>query len=253
MITAFVPRDWNELEDAVADLLTKCGMAVERARTVSTVRGQAEIDVYAIEVVDRRAITLFCECKHWKASIPQGVVHTFRSIVGDAGAHQGYIISSSSFQSGAVAAAKQTNIRLLTWREFQEEFEPAYYEKYFRKQLQQSVDPLISYVEPISPATFLASGRLDEANVPAFLELKERYEEFGFLCLSIFPGMLEVRTGGKLELPLDDPANAASTLRIPEALRRVDNYEDFLTGARELADTALAEFRRLVNLPGAAA
>jgi hypothetical protein len=45
----------------------------------------------------------------------------------EAGAHVGFIVSSESFQAGAIEAVKNTNIELVTWEEFQERF----YEKWF--------------------------------------------------------------------------------------------------------------------------
>lgn len=60
-----------------------------------------------------------CECKFWKRAAPQEIVHAFRTVLVDVGAHRGFIISSSGFQEGAYAAARNTNIDLLTFAELQ--------------------------------------------------------------------------------------------------------------------------------------
>jgi hypothetical protein len=50
-------------------------------------------------------------------------VHSFRTVIADMGADVGIIISANGFQRGAMAAAALTNIRLMTWEEFQQAFE----------------------------------------------------------------------------------------------------------------------------------
>src|SRR5213080_4807970 len=34
-----------------------------------------------------------CECKFWTRPVPQEVVHAFRTVISDAGAHRGFVIS----------------------------------------------------------------------------------------------------------------------------------------------------------------
>jgi hypothetical protein len=54
--------------------------------------------------------------------VPKTVVHAFRTDMDEIGAHVGFIISAKGFQSGALEAARNTNIELLSWDEFQERF-----------------------------------------------------------------------------------------------------------------------------------
>jgi hypothetical protein len=202
MITGRTPDRWEDLETHVAEILIKAGLDVESPRSIETVRGSVDVDVYAVQVVGERRLVILCECKHWRKAVPKTVVHSFRTVVQDSGAHQGYIISSAGFQKGAIEAAANSKVRPVTWQEFQAEFEADYYEHYFRQKLRADVDPILSFVEPISPGTFLASGRLPEENIQRFITLVEKYEAFGFVCLAAMQGMGSLWGGGRLRLPL---------------------------------------------------
>jgi hypothetical protein len=245
MITNHMPADWEQLEQMVADILQKAGLQVERNRVVTTARGQAAIDVYAVESILGREVVVFCECKHWKAAVPQGVVHSFRTVVSDGGANTGYIISSSDFQSGARSAAEKTNVQLVNWEQFQLEFESSYYEHYFRSKLKEFVDPLCSFTEPLGPAPFLASGKLAEPRLDEFLELKRQYEDFAFLCLCQFPQLHALYE--PLRLPLGAQGNPAAQLNIPDHLANIDGYEEFLVAARDFAVEGIRLFRALLR------
>ncbi|WP_410468337.1 restriction endonuclease [Amycolatopsis thermoflava] len=59
------------------------------------------------------------ECKLWRRAVPQGEVHIFRTTLADVGASIGFVVSSRGFQAGARRAATHTNVRLVTWEEFQ--------------------------------------------------------------------------------------------------------------------------------------
>jgi len=76
---------------------------------------------YAEETIQGRRHIIMCECKHWKANISQTVVHAFRTVVADTAANVGFIITTSNYQPGAIAASVLTNIRLRDWRGFQKD------------------------------------------------------------------------------------------------------------------------------------
>ncbi len=122
MLTAHIPHDWRDLQESVARILSESGFNCYTEKVIKTVRGKVEIDVYAQETVDGRTSTVLCECKHWSSRVPQTVVHGFRTVLADSGAHVGYLISTAGFQSGALEAGEATNLRLVTWQEFQNEF-----------------------------------------------------------------------------------------------------------------------------------
>jgi Restriction endonuclease len=52
------------------------------------------------------------ECKLWQTPISKDKVLTLQSLIQDAGADKGFLLSESGFQAGAVRAAESTNILL---------------------------------------------------------------------------------------------------------------------------------------------
>lgn len=122
MITSTEPDSWHDLQNQVALVLEECGFDVEVEKKIGTVRGEVELDVYAEEITKGRKYSIAVECKIWSNSIPQHVVHSFRTVVADLGVNAGYIVAKTGFQSGAFSAADLTNIQLLTWPDFQAQF-----------------------------------------------------------------------------------------------------------------------------------
>src|SRR3984893_10779885 len=122
MIFIDAPSDWKDLEKRVCQILSECGCRTKRGKQLRLPRGKVKVDVYAEDVTRQPHMVIVCECKHWKSGVPQTTVHSFRTVVNETGAHVGFIISCSGFQSGAVKAAKSTNIELVTWEQFQERF-----------------------------------------------------------------------------------------------------------------------------------
>jgi restriction system protein len=83
VITTKLPQSWRELQEEAARILRECGFSVEVERVMPNARGSVEIDVYAEETVDGRRYVILCECKHWRARIPQTVIHAFRTVMAD--------------------------------------------------------------------------------------------------------------------------------------------------------------------------
>lgn len=115
------PLDWKELQNEVAKIFMESGFKTVIEETIETVRGNVEIDVFA-EKSEGVNTTILCECKFWESNVPQNVVHSLRTIVNDFGASHGLIISKNGFQSGAFKAIGNSNIKLLTYDEFQDKF-----------------------------------------------------------------------------------------------------------------------------------
>lgn len=87
--------------------------------TIDTVRGKVEVDVF-VESPDELVKKIICECKFWDTPVTKEKVHAFRTVVYDSGASLGLLISKTGFQSGAIEAAKYSNVKLMTWNEFTE-------------------------------------------------------------------------------------------------------------------------------------
>lgn len=116
------PADWRELQVMTGQLFAEIGCEVEIGKRLEIVRGTKEIDVYARDIHSVPSGLYLCECKFWKRAVPQEVVHAFRTVVLDAGAHRGFIISNAGFQQGAFEAARNTNTDLVTFTQLQKIF-----------------------------------------------------------------------------------------------------------------------------------
>jgi hypothetical protein len=116
------PSSWQELEEMVCQVFTEMGYVSNRAYSLQTIRGAVEIDVHAIKTTTPIPTLVLCECKYWDKAVPQHIVHAFRSVCSDAGAHFGLIISRRDFQSGAENSRIATNVHLMDFVEFQGTF-----------------------------------------------------------------------------------------------------------------------------------
>lgn len=116
------PNTWQELECMTCQAFDEMGYHSHRNHPLKTVRGTVSIDVYAEKKTTSIPSIVICECKHWDTPIPQTIVHGFRTVCSDTGAHYGLIISKKGFQSGAEQSREFTNIHLTTFDEFQEKF-----------------------------------------------------------------------------------------------------------------------------------
>src|SRR4051812_13753237 len=107
------PKDWQDLQNQAAQILTECGLTAEVEKAVKLARGDVNVDVYGLDTNQTPKTVCLCECKNWSTAVPKDVVHGFRTVMGDFGANLGYVISSGGFQKGAPEAAEFTNIKLV--------------------------------------------------------------------------------------------------------------------------------------------
>jgi Restriction endonuclease len=164
LIYSTEPSDWHDLQDKVASILRVCGCEAEVERTIETVRGNVEVDVLAVDPSTSPKLQYLCECKYWSRAVPQSVVHSFRTVVSDYGAHIGFLISRNGFQSGAYEAAQNSNIRLVNWFEFQEEFIERWKEGRYAI-LRQIFEELFEYYDFLSaPIGNAVSGNTKRMN-----------------------------------------------------------------------------------------
>ena len=246
MITAEEPADWRALQDDVARILDEAGMDVEIEKSLATGRGDVRVDVYSEEVVKGRRYVLLTECKNWGRPVPKHVIHAFRTVVAETGANVGYIVSSSGFQSGAIAASELTNLRLVTWSEFQAEFEQAWIANHLLPAVWHRLDPLFSYTEPLVPRSFI---EVDDATVEVLKGLREQYMEFGWLMMTFTPFMHEAldRRGGPSgipTLPIRPRASADLESSAPDAVLDAVGYREFLNAAVTYGESAIERFRQ---------
>lgn len=241
MITEKEPQDWKELQDWTAQILNECGLLAQTEVTLKTVRGQVEIDVLATENIQGREHKVLIECKNWKSKIPQSVVHGFRTVIGDIGANSGYIISKAGFQTGAYEAAANTNVKLLTWLEFQKMFEDQWYWNYLSNQAYERLDGLCSYLEPL-PAMSHWDHYLDQADVERLKEMFHQHFPLGALIFALQPFMAML-PGRKERIMLPLGAGAMDYGDLPEALVSRRGYREFLNELVDYSHPILDEFR----------
>lgn len=238
MITDTLPADWRALQSDVARVLEECGFEVEIERSTTTVRGSTEIDVYAVESTHGRQSIVLCECKHWKAKVPQSVVHGFRTTVGDIGANVGYIVGSAGFQPGAFEAAAQTNVRLLTWPQFQDEFERQWIEVHLVPAVGDRFDEFLRWTEPLPPS---AGRPLSENESAAFWELWNSFQPIVALLMPFAPWMQLLGKSAPKYPAL--PLSPGSIPGLPEDLFEVLGYRELFERVAIHADNAVAALK----------
>jgi hypothetical protein len=113
------PTDWSDLQERVGQMFRELRCEVQVGARVRLVRGEKEIDVLVKDPHTAPPSVYLCECKYWARPIPLEVVHSFRTVMADYGAHRGFIVSRAGFQSGAYDAAQNTNLNLVTFLELQ--------------------------------------------------------------------------------------------------------------------------------------
>jgi restriction system protein len=112
--------DWKDYQKKAALFFETLGCNTEIESLIQGARAKHEVDV----LVQFRRFGInskwIIECKYWNVRVTKEKVLALISIVDDIGADRGVLISKMGFQSGAVLAAKRTNIHLTTLEELQE-------------------------------------------------------------------------------------------------------------------------------------
>ena len=201
MIDDTAPDSWRDLQERVARILSECGIATAIEKVVETARGKVEIDVWAHDSSSTPPQTYLVECKRWCDAVPQTVVHAFRTVVGDSGANWGAIVSSNGFQSGAYEAARYSNVRLLSWLEYQNLFAESWFEHHFCRLVGERCDPLVEYTEPINSRIFKKADLLSESQRKEFVRLREAH-----LALAVYCMLMRSHSIGALRIALGTPA-----------------------------------------------
>lgn len=151
LIDSDLPTRWDDLEDRVGRILDECGFQVEVGTLVKSARGSVEFDVYAQDHSAGIPITLAVECKLWRRPVHQGEVLKFRTALADVGANLGFVVSSKGFQSGAHEAAAYTNVKLVTWEDFQRTFAERWCQNFMLDVIRKESQPLVDRTQGIGP------------------------------------------------------------------------------------------------------
>lgn len=243
MINSSLPKDWKDLEKQVARILNESGLYVDVGKDIKTVRGTVNIDVYAEDFSQKPKIIYICECKYWKKRVPKTVIHAFRTVVNDYGANWGLIISSEGFQSGSIEASANTNIMLLTFKDFEQLFFERWFDNYMGKKLYEENEALVDYTEPFNTRIMHSADKLDETSIQKFKDLREKYVDLAFYALSIYSS---VRGFIKKSIP-PRPKNLTKDMNSSydsyDMLNLPDNFFD-AKSYRELLEILIVEIRK---------
>ena len=245
LIEANLPTSWHDLQSAACRVLQECGFDAAIDKTIETVRGPADVDIFAQDKTVPTPSVLLVECKLWKRRVSRGVVHAFRTIVTDSGANYGLIVSSKGFQPGAYRAAGHSNVVLVDWVAFQELFCERWYQVFFVPAMRNELDPLVEYTEPINSRVFRAAGRLSQAGQDEFRRLRLRHQQLGVGLLPMwfpFPG---VDHPVMPHLPLRDVFQSVAALDLPASLLDATALRPLLQAIALESRRALSEFDSL--------
>lgn len=249
MIFSTQPLTWKDLQDRVCQILKQCGYYAESPKEISTARSsKLEVDVYAEDTSIHHQV-IICECKYWNSNIPQSVVHAFRAQLDDIGANLGLLISKNGFQPGAIATARFTNIKLLSWKEFEALYQPLWYKKYFLLRVDEICDAFIEYNEPINSRIFKKADALPIDRRQRFIDLREKHIAMCTLCSYLsathYRAAMQRNFNSvqQLSLPLSENIEYKQFANyLDNRIRSAKSYLEFLDLIEEYVTYALAEF-----------
>lgn len=113
------------------------------------------------------------------------MIHSFTTVMNETGANIGYIIAKSGFQKGAYDYIENTNIRILSFEEFQIKYSNKWGTVYCSDIIERASDSLVQYCSPISSRR---QKHLDNLPLEArleFYQLCETYIGFSAVLLSV--------------------------------------------------------------------
>jgi hypothetical protein len=244
MIEGTPPHDWRKLQDNAALILLECGFESSTEVEIRLARGTVKVDVLARDPSATPPATYVCECKHWQSAVSKDVIHAFRTVVADAGAHRGFIISSTGFQSGAHDAAKHSNIDLVTWQEFQQLFVDRWFHTFMAPSLLQEGNALHEYTEPINSRIARKANALSPDQQEEFRWLQERYAIPSFMLLTCWQDPLRRKPMVPL-LPLRSLLGSRTPTGLQADILDAPALRPLMTAVTQFYRRATAEFDRI--------
>lgn len=179
------PSEWKELQTGVCKIFNEIGLQAEQDKVIKTPRGTVSLDVFAIDPGSVDSIQYIVECKNWKNSIPQSVIHSFTTVMHEVGANIGYIVSKQGFQKGAIEYLQNTNIKGVTYADFQKHYLGIWIDRHFCSTIWNVADALIQYTEPINSRRERYKDNLSNELQNRFKELYDKYYLFGMAMVMI--------------------------------------------------------------------
>ncbi|SOC50969.1 Restriction endonuclease [Blastococcus aggregatus] len=112
---------WADYQEEAALFFRSLGLTASTNETIEGIRGRHAVDVAVRGQRAGQQLLWIVECKRWKTRVSKLHVAALISIVDDVGADRGILLSEAGFQSGAVALATRSNIRLTSLAELRGE------------------------------------------------------------------------------------------------------------------------------------
>ena len=213
----------------------ECGCQAERQKHLDLPRGSVDVDVYARDATREPVLTIVCECKQWSTAVPKQVVHAFRTVVDEVGANIGFIISAHGFQRGAIQAAENTCVHLVTWEEFQARF----FDRWFaamRVKLAARADEVFEYSDYFHRRTTSVLHGIP-ARVEELSSLHHRFS--AYITVTSYSRILQLEPMTFPAQMVDPRATEITTIEVKDAR----TYFDLLLSA---ADQAIAAYEAFI-------
>jgi restriction system protein len=101
---------WQEYQEEVATFFRSLGLDATTDHTVNGARTSHDVDVFVRSHYVGFDVIWIVECKHWSTPVTKLHVLALRAIVTELGADRGILLCEAGFQSGALEAARLTNV-----------------------------------------------------------------------------------------------------------------------------------------------
>lgn len=111
---------WYRYQENVASVFRSLGHSATTNETIEGVRAKHNVDVVVRSNQAGFPVLWIVECKHWRRAVPKATILSWRAIIDDLGADKGFVLAENGYQSGALSAARLTNIELVSLEELKE-------------------------------------------------------------------------------------------------------------------------------------
>lgn len=111
---------WYRYQESVASVFRNLSYSATTNETLEGVRAKHDIDIVVRSDHAGFHVLWIVECKHRKRAVPKADIMLLRGIIDDLGADKGFMLAEKGYQSGALAAARLTNIELVSLDELKE-------------------------------------------------------------------------------------------------------------------------------------
>jgi restriction system protein len=158
---------WYNFQEEICNHFINLGANASTNVKVEGVRGTSNIDVLVESKHMGTDFRWFVEAKYWNSNVTKEIVHAFFTVVQNNGADRGFIISKLGFQSGAIEAAKHTNISLHTFDELKKLTSHLFLTEILKQYLNRTILTSVRYWSHSKPTRIKYNLRSD---VSEFIE-----------------------------------------------------------------------------------